>query len=107
MNAKEYLSAQLARFGIEDQDIDLILLDNGIDPGFVVSGKPETIVMKTAMFQALPSMMAGLVDITEGGYSRKWNTTALKLWLTSLASQIGVQDPFTEPPANITGKSIW
>lgn len=107
MDAKQYLMAQLAKFGADETDIDLIILENDIPVDYQVTGKADTIVLKRAMFQFLPGMIAGLADITEGGYSRKWNVNALKLWLSALATEIGLPDPFAEAPAKITGRKVW
>lgn len=99
--------AQLAKFGADDSDITMIMLENDIPVDYQVTGKADTIVLKRAMFQFLPGMMAGLTDITEGGYSRKWNIAALKLWLSAIATEIGKPDPFAEAPAIITGRKVW
>lgn len=107
MTTKEYLMAQLSKFGLTSEDIDILILDSGLNGNEPVNGKPDTIVIKKGIFTNLPGMIAGLADITEGGYSRKWNYAALKAWISILAGELGLDDPFAEKIANIRGRSPW
>lgn len=91
-----YVKICLAKFGVTDSEISLLLLEQGIDEtaevNFANTSGMRT--LKVAIYKQLPAMMAGLQNITEGGYSITWNTGALTAWLSALANELGLPDPF-------------
>jgi len=103
MTNQEYLILQLSKFNITTDDIALILLESGIDGTAPVSNLNG---LKTAVYNYLPGMMAGLSGISEGGYSIRWNYDGLKAWYSFLASELGLPDKLTEKPT-VTGVSPW
>lgn len=98
---------QLSKFGVDDSDISMILLENDLDGDEVITDAAGTLRIKKALFYALPGMIAGLTDVTEGGYSIKWNAAALKAWISALASFLKLPDPFKEPEGIIRGRNVW
>jgi hypothetical protein len=103
MTNKEYLTLQLGKFGVTPEQIDLILVDRGIDGSATVS---DTQALKTAVYYQLPAMMASLQDVSEGGYSVKWNYAGLKVWYSWLAEELGLPDILKETPT-VTGVKPW
>jgi hypothetical protein len=103
MTNKEYLTLQLAKFGVTSEEIDLIMVERGIDGDAVVT---DTTALKTAVYYQLPGMMAGMADISEGGFSRKWNFTGIKAWYSWLSGQLGLPDLLTQTPT-VTGVKPW
>lgn len=84
MTNKEYLTATLSRFGLTETDVNLIILNQDINEVGNVS-VPE---MKAALYSEFTSIIP-LADVSEGGYSIKWNMEAIKLWYSQLANELG------------------
>ncbi|SEV88888.1 hypothetical protein SAMN05428988_0154 [Chitinophaga sp. YR573] len=103
MTNKEYLTLQLGKFGVTSDEIDLLMIEQGIDGDAVVS---NTTALKTAMYYQIPAMLAGIKDISEGGYSEKWNYAGIKAWYSWLANELGLPDNLTATPT-ITGIKPW
>lgn len=80
---KEYLTAKLGKFGLSADDIDAIILEN---PS--LSGALDVNACKLAMYSSMSSILPA-ADISEGGYSITWNIDALKLWYSSLCTELG------------------
>ncbi len=75
MTNKEYLTIQLGIFGVTSEQIDLLLLERSIDGNAEVT---DIRALKVAMYYQLPAMLAGMQDVSEGGYSVKWNLAGIK-----------------------------
>lgn len=103
MTNKEYLTIQLGNFGVSPEQIDLILVDNGIDGNALVT---DTKALKIAVFHQLPAMLAAMQDVSEGGYSVKWNLAGIKAWYSLLATELGLPDNLTPAPT-VTGVKPW
>lgn len=84
MTNKEYLTATLSRFGLTETDVNLIILNQNINEVESVR-VPE---MKAALYSEFTSIIP-LADVSEGGYSIKWNMEAIKLWYSQLANELG------------------
>lgn len=84
MTNKEYLTATLSRFGLTGTDIDLIMLNQDISD--VATANVQE--MKAAMYSEFTSIIP-LADVSEGGYSIRWNMDAIKLWYSQLAKDLG------------------
>ncbi|RPE05551.1 hypothetical protein EGT74_24520 [Chitinophaga lutea] len=106
MSNQEYLTTILGKFGVSDQEIILIMIEQGIDPNSPISGKADTVVLKTAIHAQLPLMLAGVQDVSEGGYSIKWNLDGIKAWYSALAGELGLPDLLTPVPT-VTGVKPW
>jgi len=106
MTNKEYLTTVLSRFGATVSDIDLIMLEQGINADEDVNGTEGVKTLKKAIYTQLPQMFAGLQNISEGGYSIHWNMEALKLWYSSLAVELGLPN-ILNPAPEVTGMSPW
>src|SRR5688572_11079388 len=106
MSNQEYLTTILGKFGVSEQEIILILIEQDIDPNAPVSGKADTAVLKRALYDQLPLMLAGMQDVSEGGYSIKWNLDGIKLWYSVLDKELGLPDNLIPKPT-ARGKSPW
>ncbi|MBC9913184.1 DUF6706 family protein [Chitinophaga varians] len=106
MTNKEYLNTILGKFGVSPDEIDLIMLERGIVPTGEVTGQADIIALKRAIYYQLPQLLAGVQDITEGGYSIKWNLDGIKIWYSALAKELGLPDDLFPKPT-ITGASPW
>lgn len=84
---KEYLTALLSRFSVNGNDVDLILLEAGLN----ADNSPDVTACKTAVYNSL-SVVLPLANVSEGGFSVSWNIDALKLWYKSLCRELGKPD---------------
>jgi hypothetical protein len=80
---RDYLKAQLAKFGLTDDDVDLIMVENP-----ALSGSLNIIACKQAMHKSFSAILP-LANVSEGGFSQSWNMDAVKLWYKSLCSELG------------------
>ncbi len=103
MTNKEYISTILGKFGVSAAEIDILLLEQSIIPDDPIT---ETRSLKVAMYNQLPLMMAGLQEVSEGGYSVKWNMEGVKAWYSALAAELGLDNKLFPKP-KITSKSVW
>ncbi|WP_343302851.1 DUF6706 family protein [Chitinophaga niabensis] len=103
MTNKEYIQVYLSKFGITDQEIELMLLNAGLNGGDPVT---DTKALDTAIYYQLPPLFAGMQDVSEGGYSIKWNLDGIKLWYSWLARKLGLPDNLVPKPT-VKGISPW
>jgi hypothetical protein len=103
MTNKEYLTLQLGKFGVTPDEIALLLVERNIDGDAMVI---DTIALKTAVYYQIPAMLAAVHDVSEGGYSVKWNYAGIKAWYSWLASELGLPDNLTVAPT-LTGIKPW
>ncbi len=103
----EYLTAMLGRFGLSAADISFILVEADLDGSSVVIDSGDRELIKTAVYMQLPRMIAGLQDVSEGGYSIKWNVQGLKLWYSALATELGLDDLLVIKPTIKDASFRW
>ncbi|TDX83986.1 DUF6706 family protein [Epilithonimonas xixisoli] len=87
MTNKEYFTATLSRFNVSETEIDLILINQGLNAGSDV----DVAVAKLAMFKEIP-MFIPIADEKEGGRSITWNIEAIKMWYSLLAKELNQDD---------------
>lgn len=80
---RQYLTASLSRFGITEQDIDLIMANYP-----KLDGAYSVTECRNAMFLSFSTVLP-LANVSEGGYSKTWNVEALKLWYNVLCKELG------------------
>lgn len=89
MTYKEYISKTLSRFQVTEDDVDLLILNQaGIIPG--PDDEVNVALAKKALALEFGSLIP-LADITEGGYSIRWNWDAIKLWYHGLCRELGME----------------
>ncbi|MEZ2446122.1 DUF6706 family protein [Chitinophaga sp. RCC_12] len=106
MTNQEYLNTILGKFGVSPDEIILIMLKRGIDPNGEVTGPADIAILEKAMYYQIPLLLAGAQDVTEGGYSIKWNLDGLKIWYSALARELGLPDDLFPRPT-VTGIRPW
>jgi hypothetical protein len=104
---KEYVTAVLGKFGLSDLDVLFILTEPGLDPDAVIAGSEDKIKVKTAIYAAIPGMIAGLNEVSEGNYSIKWNVTGIKAWYSILAGELGLEDSLSIGPSVKDASYRW
>ena len=89
MTNKEYLTAYLEGLGISEREIEIIMLDEGINPG--ANAEPRKI--KTAVYNRMSIILkAATSNKTEGGYAVKWNIEAVKQFYGALCIELGYEN---------------
>lgn len=97
MTIKEYLTATLSKFQISETDINLLMLNQGLD-----DSQPLNVTeVEIAIYNEFSSLLP-LMDVSEGTMSIKWNMATLKLWYSMLAKKLGKEDVFNE----LSGKDV-
>lgn len=76
----------MERFGFEEFDLRSILVANEI----VFSEPADVVEVRKALYKEIPLLIAGLKDISEGGYSEKWNIQGIKDWYSVLSVELGL-----------------
>lgn len=82
---RDYLIKSLAKFGISEDDVDVILVES---PDLVGSATINVTACKQAIHKSL-SVILPLANTSEGHYSVSWNMEALKLWYGALCTELG------------------
>ena len=87
MTVKEYLTATLSKFQLSPSEIDLIMINQGLEDVEV----QDVVSVKTAIYNEFSALIP-IVDISEGSMSIKWNMAGLKIWYSLLAKELGKED---------------
>lgn len=87
MTYKEWMSAMGARFSISGTDVDLILVNQGLNP----EEEADVTKAKTALCKEF-SLVLPMANVSEGGYSLSWNMEAVKMWYRQMVAELGLPD---------------
>ena len=85
MTNREYITSIVARFGLSESDVNLILFNHQLD-------EEETAVVDTikkVLYDEFSSLIP-LANVSEEGFSQSWNMQAVKLWYSLLAKDLGL-----------------
>lgn len=102
MTYREYLTATLRRFYVSPTDIDILMLNQGINPDDTV----DIPTAKRAMYHEF-SLLLPLANVSEGGFSMSWDKDMVAAWYSMLANELDEPDVLNPGSsiANIT--DIW
>ena len=95
----EYLLAALSRFNVSQTDIDVMLLDAGLDG----SASVDVTACKYAIYSGFSKM--SLANVSEGGYSVSWNKEAVNLYYNQLCRELGESNVLQSEIRNKT--NLW
>lgn len=87
MTYKEYLTKTLSRLYVSPDDIEILMLNQGIEPDAEV----DVHTAKMAMYNEMSSLLP-LANMSEGGTSVTWITDNVLRWYSLLASELGMPD---------------
>lgn len=107
MTYKGYVTGFLGKFGLSEEDIEFILTEADLDPDATVTTSEQKVLLKTAMYHHIPLLIAGLQNVSEGGYSVSWNIEGLKLWYALLAGELGLTDLLIVGPKVRDASNRW
>lgn len=99
---RQYLLAQLSKFGLSEDETDLILVENTLSG----DGAVNALACKQAMQKSL-SILIPVVEVSESGYSQRTNVEALKIWYNALCNELGVTNNLTKKPTIRNRSNLW
>ena len=85
MTYKEYLIKTLNRFFVSPDDIEIMMVNQKIDP----EAEVDVHTAKMAMYNEFSSILP-VVNMSEGGASVTWITENVLIWYSLLASELGM-----------------
>lgn len=87
MTYKEYLTKTLSRLYVSPDDIDILILNQGINP----EEEADVYTAKMAVYNEMSSLLP-LANMCEGGTSITWVNDNVLRWYSLLASELGMPD---------------
>lgn len=87
MTYKEYITKTLNRFYVSPDDIEILMLNQSIDPEADV----DVHAAKMAVYKEFSSILP-VANMSEGGSSVTWITENVLAWYSLLASELGMPD---------------
>lgn len=88
MTNKEYIAKSLSRLDITSDEVDLIIVENGLNSVSDVS----VTECKKAIVKSFGIWIPIHSSISEGGVSKSWNLDAVKLYYSGLCKELGIVD---------------
>lgn len=85
MNYEQWMTAMGSRFQMSETDIELVMTNQGIEPGEEV----DVTKAKTALCKEF-ALAIPLANVSEGGYSVSWNMDAIKMWYNATCGELGI-----------------
>ncbi len=104
MTSKEYLTKTLSGFGLDSDDIDIILMKGGIDADADCDFK----ACDKAVYGRMSAVLKGTTqNVSEGGYSVSWNMDAVKLYYSALCNELGLENVLVSRPKIRNRSDMW
>ena len=104
---QEFIQSKLSRFGIllTDTEITILLTDNDL-VGTDLYSSDKRIVLLTAVAGVIPELLLK-PDITEGGYSEKWNRDGILAYYSLLCKELGIDNLLIPNPTLTNISDRW
>lgn len=88
MTNKEYITKSLSRLDITSDEVDLIIVENGLNSASDVNVED----CKRAICKSFGVWIPMYSSMSEGGVSKSWNMEAVKLYYSGLCNELGIVD---------------
>ncbi|MBV5348855.1 hypothetical protein JZU61_04265 [bacterium] len=102
---REYMAAALTRFGLTDNDIDMIMVENpGLEEAYL-----NVSACKEAIYKSFTSILP-TADVSDSGYSVTWDIDMVKLYYKALCTELGkpnFMEPATAKPQIRNRSNYW
>ena len=96
---KQYIESVLFRFGVGPAEVTILFAENEtLNP----TGRFDKEACKTALYNSFVSWIPMYESRSEGDMTVKWNWNGLKAFATSLAKELGKDDPFEAQKPTVT-----
>ena len=104
---REYIKSKLERYNIEltEAELDALLADNDLVGPDTYSSSASRAV-KLAIVKCIPELLVQ-PDITEGGFSRKFDKAAIISYYSMLCKELGVEDQLSPKPTLKNASNRW
>ena len=104
---QEYIQAKLIRYRIalSDVEISALIIDQGLNPIDEYTLENSTSA-KTVIVRVVPELLLR-PDITEGGYSEKWDRDGILAYYSLLCKEIGLVDELNAVPTLKNVSYLW
>lgn len=104
MTYKTYIGASLSKFNLSETEIELIMVDNGIN----AEDEVDVNIAKKAIHKSLTVWLPTHSSVSEGGVSESWNFEAVKIFYDALCKELGLENVINSHQSTIRDKSnLW
>lgn len=86
MTTKEYLQAKLQKFGISQEQINLIIVENNLSDLLNVA------LVKEAIYNSFSEWLPIHTQISEGDVTEIWDVKAIRLYYGLLCKELGKEN---------------
>lgn len=101
---KQYIESVLSRFSVSTSEIAIIFAENEtLNP----NDRFDKIGCKTALYNSFNNWVPMYETRTEGDMTIKWNWNGLKAFASSLAKELGREDPFAEKKPTVKSVNFF
>lgn len=104
---REVIESKLATFGIElsSVEIDVLLVDANVT-GTAMYSSATALGAKKVIANAIPELLLK-ADVTEGGYSIKWDKTGIEKYYAILCAELGMDNKLVKTPTIQDRSNYW
>ena len=104
---REFIQAKLSRYNIDltDTELDAAIVDQGLVPTDQYASSVSKSTLKVVA-SVIPELLLA-PDITEGGYSIKYDKTAVLAYYNLLCSQLGIPNALNSQPKIRSKSHLW
>lgn len=101
---KEYLIASLNGLNVTEDDVDIILMKQNINPDGEANPRECDMAVHKRFSVVLSATMQ---NVSEGGYSVSWNMDAVKMYYNALCNELGVENVLVSRPKVRNRSNMW
>lgn len=104
MTIGEFIQAKLASFNVElsDFEMEALLVDNNL----TLVSEYEPIAAKQVLLGVIPELLLK-PDVSEGGFSMKFDKTAIEKYYALLCQELGVKNKLIQQPKVVNKSNLW
>ncbi|MCF2498397.1 DUF6706 family protein [Dyadobacter chenhuakuii] len=104
---REFIQAKLSRYNIDltEAELDAAIIDQGLTPADQYASSASKSTLKV-IASVIPELLLA-PDITEGGYSIKYDKGAVTSYYRLLCAQLGIDDNLNPQPKIRSKSSLW
>lgn len=104
---RETITAKLARYNIDlsEAELDAAIVDQGLVPTdeYSASASHKT---KLVIVEVIPGLLV-VPDVTEGGYSVKFDRAGIMAYYRLICSELGIPDKLNPQPRIRSKAHLW
>lgn len=107
MKIADYIREKLGKFSVElsDAELSALLIEQQIDENAEYE-LGSGMIVKKALVAFIPDMLL-MAEVSEGGYSIKWNIEGIKAYYSQLCSEIDSENAMSTIPKVKDQSNRW